>query len=315
MPRVLIAGGAGFIGSNLCERFLKDGYDVIVLDNLISGSMENISSLQDNPHFRFINCDITEGIPADIGSFDVILHFASPASPNPKSPVSYMSHPIETLRVNSLGTENLLKLATECDAQIVLASTSEIYGDPLVHPQDETYLGNVSCNGIRSCYDEAKRYLEAISFTYYRKFGTKIKVIRIFNTYGPKMRLDDGRFVPNLISSYLSKKPFPIFGTGDVTRSFGYIDDLIDGIVLVVNEARMIGEVVNLGNPKELTLNEAILIFESVVGKTLEKELLPKPKDDPTRRNPDIKKAKTLLKWEPKIDFAEGLAKTLAFYK
>jgi dTDP-glucose 4,6-dehydratase len=317
MAKVLIAGGAGFIGSHLSDRFLADGYDVVVVDNLISGDQKNIEHLMDNPRFRFVQHDIT--LPLDelekLGPFTHILHFASPASPNPKSPVSYMAHPLETLRVNSVGTERLLELATKNDAQIVLASTSEIYGDPLVHPQLESYLGNVSCNGVRSCYDEAKRYMEAISFAYYRTHATKIKVIRIFNTYGSRMRLDDGRFVPNLINSYLTGQPFEIFGNGEATRSFGYIEDLVEGVVRVVGSDAMIGQVVNLGNPTELTLNQAISIFEGVIGKSLVKQIHESPPDDPSRRNPDITKARELLDWTPKIDFAEGIKKSLLFYK
>lgn len=315
--KVLIAGGAGFIGSHLCDRFLSDGYEVVAVDNLISGDAKNIAHLQDNRHFKFINRDIT--LPLDelekLGHFDVILHFASPASPNPASPVSYMAHPLETLRVNSIGTEHMLELATKNNAEIILASTSEVYGDPLVHPQRETYLGNVNCNGVRSCYDEAKRYLEAISFAYHRTKATKIKVIRIFNTYGSRMRLDDGRFVPNLINSHLTGAPFQIFGNGETTRSFGYIDDLVDGIVKVVGSGAMVGQVVNLGNPTELTINEAIATFEDVIGSSLNKQTMPTPPDDPTRRNPDITKAKELLGWSPKVDFAEGIAHTLEFYK
>ncbi|MEI6690863.1 MAG: GDP-mannose 4,6-dehydratase [bacterium] len=312
--RVLIAGGAGFIGSHLCDRFLADGYDVVAIDNFLSGSESNIKHLANNPHFTLIKHDITLPLP-EIGIFDVVLHFASPASPNPKSPVSYMAHPIETLMVNSVGTKNLLDLATMQKAQIIFASTSEVYGDPQIHPQSEKYLGNVSCNGPRSCYDEAKRFLEAIAFAYHRQYQTKIKVIRIFNTYGSRMRLDDGRFVPNLINSYLNDIPFEVYGNGKTTRSFGYIDDLIDGVVRVVGCEEMIGQVVNLGNPIEMTLAEAIKTFEKVIGKPLSKQEHLVPPDDPSRRNPDITKAKSMLSWEPSVDFVNGITKTLGFYK
>jgi len=317
MTRVLVAGGAGFIGSHLCDRLLADGYEVVAVDNLISGDLKNLSHLVDNPHFQFIREDITSSPDQlqKLGVFSLILHFASPASPNPESPVSYMAHPIETLMVNSLGTKNLLDLATTQNAQIVLASTSEIYGNPLIHPQKENYLGNVSSTGVRSCYDEGKRFMEALAFAYFRKHNTKIKIIRIFNTYGPRMRLDDGRFIPNLLNSYLSNTPFAIYGTGETTRSFSYISDLIAGIVKVIQTDKMLGEVINLGNPQELTLNQAINIFESIVKSKLITKTLPSKPDDPARRNPDISKAKEILAWEPQVSFGEGLQKTLTFYK
>ncbi len=318
MKTILITGGAGFIGSHLCHLYLSKGYRVICLDNLISGSYANIKDLESNSNFKFINQDITRRLSrSQITDYRLhtIFHFASPASPDPKSPISYMSHPIETLMVNSLGTKHMLDLAHQHNTQIILASTSEVYGDPQVHPQPETYYGNVSPNGPRSCYDEAKRFLEALAFAYYRKHGVKIKIIRIFNTYGPYMNLADGRFIPNLIKSYLQNKPFYKYADDTTTRSFTYIDDLVRGIDLVFQSDKMVGEVVNLGNPEELSLNEAIDIFNSLVNRTVKIIQKPKRKDDPTRRKPDITKARQLLGWEPQVKFKEGIQKTLTWFQ
>ncbi len=325
MKTILITGGAGFIGSHLCRLYLNKGYRVVCIDNLLSGSYDNIKDLEVNPNFQFINHDITHRLSrsqitpkARFGTdhrLYAIFHFASPASPDPKSPISYMSHPIKTLMVNSLGTKHMLDLARQHDAQIILASTSEVYGDPQIHPQPETYYGNVSPNGPRSCYDEGKRFLEAISFTYYRKFQTKIKIVRIFNTYGSYMSLRDGRFIPNLIKSYLEGRPFYKYSNDTTTRSFTYIDDLVRGIDLVFQSDKMVGEVVNLGNPEELSLNEAIDIFNSLVNKTVKVIQKPKRKDDPTRRKPDITKAHQLLSWEPQVKFKEGIQKTLTWFQ
>lgn len=312
--RILITGGAGFIGSNLCDLFINEGHEVICIDNLISGSRDNISHLFDNPSFKFIEHDITQPLEQDLGSIDAVLHFASPASPNPDSSISYMANPVETLMVNSLGTKNMLDLANKNNCQIILASTSEVYGDPEIHPQTEEYWGNVSPNGPRSCYDESKRFMESIAFTYFRKFNTKVKVIRIFNTYGPRMSFEDGRFIPNLFKSYILDVPFTKFADDKTTRSFCYISDLLDGIKRVFDSSEMVGEVVNLGNPQEYSISEAIDIFESHIGK-LQIQELPELKDDPKRRQPDISKAKKLLGWEPKVEFPDGLMKTLAYFK
>ncbi|MFH2085948.1 MAG: GDP-mannose 4,6-dehydratase [bacterium] len=313
--KVLIAGGAGFIGSHLCDRLLQDGHEVICADNFSSGSKDNITHLLANPKFTLIEQDICTPLPPKISNLSAIFHFASPASPNPDSPVSYMSHPVETLMVNSLGTKNMLDLAVKNNCQIIFASTSEVYGDPEVHPQPETYRGNVSPNGPRSCYDEGKRFMESIAFTYARKFAAKIKVIRIFNTYGPHMRLDDGRFTINLIDSYLNHKSFKMFGDGSSTRSFCYIDDLVEGIMLVAGSDQALGEVINLGNPSEIALIDAIKVFESVIGSELSKQREDSQPDDPHRRCPDITKVKQLLGWEPKIDFRTGIKKTLESYR
>lgn len=316
MSKILITGGAGFIGSHLCGRFLAEGHEVVCVDNFLSGSRDNLTPFHDNPHFTLIEHDVCQPLPLDsrISHLDSIFHFACPASPNPESPISYMRFPVETMMVNTLGTQLMLELAHTNQCQIILASTSEVYGDPLVHPQPETYWGNVNPNGLRSCYDEGKRAMEALAFAYHRLGATKIKVIRIFNTYGPHMRLDDGRFTINLIDSYLNHKPFKMHGNGSSTRSFCYIDDLIRGIMAVYSNELTIGEVLNLGNPKEYTLNEAISIFESITHEELSKVQSEAPPDDPKRRCPDISKAKRLLGWEPTIDFVSGMKKTLESY-
>lgn len=316
--KVLITGGAGFIGSHLCQRFLADGYQVVCVDNFLSGSRENLADLLDNPNFKLIEFDICSPHEElsqldELDGLSAILHFACPASPNPNSPVSYMNHPLETLMVSSLGSKHMLDLAIQHNCQIILASTSEVYGDPLVHPQPETYWGNVSPNGARSCYDEGKRFMEALAFSYFRQHKAKIKVIRIFNTYGPHMRLDDGRFTISLIDATLNHKPFKTYGDGSITRSFCYIDDLVEG-VLLVHAKDTVGEVINLGNPTEISLRDAIQIFEKLSGTELVKvqgELQP---DDPKKRKPDITKAQQLLGWTPQIDFATGMQKTLEFY-
>lgn len=314
MSKILITGGAGFIGSHLCRRFLSDGHEVVCIDNFISGSRENISELLSNPKFELIEHDVCKPLAAS-SKLDAIFHFACPASPNPESPVSYMSHPIETMMVSSIGSKNMLDLAVANNCQIIFASTSEVYGDPQVHPQPETYWGNVNSIGPRSCYDEGKRFMEALAFSYYHKLQTKIKIVRIFNTYGPLMRLDDGRFTINLINSFINQKPFKMYGDGNSTRSFCYIDDLVNGIMKVFVKDETIGEVINLGNPKEYSLLEAIKIFESVAGKELVKEYVKEQPDDPKKRKPDITKAKKILGWEPTVDFTTGIKKTLEYYR
>ncbi len=314
MERTLITGGAGFIGSHLADRLLSGGSEVIVIDNFSSGSRTNIAHLLDNPQFTLLEHDLTTPLPPITSGLSAIYHFASPASPNPNSPDSYINHPIETLLVNSLGTKNMLDLATANNCQIILASTSEVYGDPAVHPQTEDYWGNVSPNGERSCYDEGKRFLEAISFAYFRRQKTKVKVLRIFNTYGPRMRLDDGRFIPTIINAAHNHKPFVRFGDGNSTRSFCYIDDLLAGILAASQSDRSVGEVINLGNPTEFTINQAIAVLEEVIGRKLEVDGKPALPDDPKRRQPDISKAKNLLGWEPKVDLPTGLKKMLESY-
>lgn len=313
MSKILITGGAGFIGSHLCRLFLDKGHQVICVDNFLSGSRDNVSELLSNPQFELIVQDVCKPLAVS-HKLDAIFHFACPASPNPDSPVSYINHPVETLMVSSLGSKNMLDLAVQNNCQIILASTSEVYGDPAVHPQAEEYWGHVSPNGYRSCYDEGKRFMEALAFTYFRAQHAQIKVIRIFNTYGPLMRLDDGRFAINLIDSHLNHKPFKLYGDGSSTRSFCYIDDLVSGIYRVWQSQAILGQVVNLGNPTELTIAQAIKIFEELTGSALAKEEHPAQPDDPKRRCPDITKAKKLLDWQPTVDFKTGIQKTLEYY-
>lgn len=315
MSKILITGGAGFIGSHLCHYFLGLGDEVLCVDNFLSGSRDNISDLVGNPLFTLIEHDVCQPLPDLPSNIDAIFHFACPASPNPESPVSYMKFPVETMMVNVLGSQRMLELAHANQCQIIFASTSEVYGDPLVHPQPETYWGNVNPDGVRSCYDEGKRAMESLAFAYHRHGKTKIKIIRIFNTYGPHMRLDDGRFTINLIDSHVNHKAFKMFGDGNATRSFCYIDDLLAGILKVYKTDKAIGEVINLGNPVEFKIKDAIKEFESMTGVVLKKEQLPKQSDDPQKRQPDISKAKKILGWEPKIDFKTGMKKTLAYYE
>jgi len=314
MANILITGGAGFIGSHLTKYFLDRGDRVIVVDNFISGLRDNLKTFESNQNFTLLELDVCQPLPIIPHKLDAIFHFACPASPNPDSPGSYMRHPVETLMVSTLGSQRLLELAHANMCQIIFASTSEVYGDPLVHPQTEAYWGNVNPNGIRSCYDEGKRAMEALAFSYYRTIGTQIKVVRIFNTYGPHMRLDDGRFTINLIDSYLNKKPFKMFGDGSSTRSFCYIDDLLAGIIKVFDSEKMIGQVVNLGNPNELTLKAAISTFESIIGTSLPTQQCDAPRDDPKKRRPDITKAQQLLGWLPQTDFKTGIKMTLDYY-
>jgi dTDP-glucose 4,6-dehydratase len=306
--RTVITGGAGFIGSHLCERFLNDGHEVICVDNLLTGSRRNIAALFDRPGFRFIVHNVSEPIEID-GPIDNVLHFASPASP-----VDYLTHPIPTLKVGSLGTHNALGLAKAKDARFLLASTSEVYGDPEVHPQHEDYWGHVNPIGPRGCYDEAKRFAEAITMAYHRFHGVKTRIVRIFNTYGPRMRLNDGRVLPNFMKQALSGEPITIYGQGQQTRSFCYVSDLVEGIVRLLNTE--FSEPVNLGNPIEITVmqlaQEIISLVEGTKSKVVHEGL---PQDDPKRRKPDITRARKLLGWEPVVDRAEGLKRSLEYFK
>jgi len=306
--RTVITGGAGFIGSHLCERFLADGDDVICVDNMLTGAKRNIVHLLDNPKFRFLERNVSEPITID-GAVDNVLHFASPASP-----ADYLAHPIPTLKVGSLGTHNALGLAKAKEAKFLLASTSEVYGDPEVHPQREDYWGNVNPIGPRGCYDEAKRFAEAITMAYHRYHGVKTRIVRIFNTYGPRMRLNDGRCLPNFMRQALKGEPLTIYGKGDQTRSFCYVSDLVEGIV------RLLGadysEPVNIGNPAEITvlqLAEEILALVKETSSRIEYE--PLPQDDPKRRKPDITRAQSLLGWQPRVDRADGLKRTLEYFR
>ena len=313
--KVLITGGAGFIGSHLVEHFLTQGDSVICVDNFLSGSRSNIEPFLSSPNFRLIEHDCINPLTEELTGLTAIFHFATPASPNPSSPVSYMAHPVETMMVTSQGTKHMLDLARANNCQIILASTSEVYGDPLVHPQNEDYRGNVSSTGLRACYDEGKRFMEALSMVYHREYGVKTKIIRIFNTYGPRMRLDDGRFTINLVASYLNKTPFRLHGDmNHITRSFCYIDDLVSGIAKVYETEQAIGNVINLGNPTEYTLAKALSIFEKVIGTKLDTIQVEVQSDDPKKRQPDISRAKVILGWEPTVDFATGIKKTLDYY-
>jgi nucleoside-diphosphate-sugar epimerase len=304
----LIAGGAGFIGSHLVEKLLNQGFRVIAIDNLLTGSMSNISEFEKNPNFKFINQDVT--IPFKIEEkIDHIFHFASPASP-----VDYQEHPVETLLVNSIGTKNLLDLAVKNKASFLFASTSEIYGDPLEHPQKETYWGNVNPNGKRSCYDEAKRFGESVVTVYQRKYDLTTKIIRIFNTYGPKMQADDGRVISNFINQAISDNDLTIYGQGDQTRSFCYIDDLVDGIIKTMFSEKTAGGVYNLGNPEEISVMEIAKMIIKLTNSKSKIVAKPLPEDDPKKRKPDITKIKNTINWEPKTALKEGLLKTTEYF-
>ncbi|MBM3252347.1 MAG: SDR family oxidoreductase [Candidatus Omnitrophica bacterium] len=304
---VLITGGAGFIGSYLCERLIEKGFTVISIDNLITGDMSNIRQLSANKNFKFIKHDISK--PIKIGDkLDYVLHFASPASP-----VDYLKYPIQTLKVGSLGTHNSLGIAKIKNARFLLASTSEIYGDPLIHPQLESYWGNVNPIGPRSVYDEAKRFAEAVTMAYHRKHKIDTKIARIFNTFGPRMRKNDGRAIPNFIFQALRNKPLTVYGSGAQTRSFCYIDDLINGIIKLMDSN--INEPINLGNPNEMSIIQlAKLIIRSANSKSkiIFKSL---PNDDPKRRRPDITKAKKLLSWQPQVSLDAGLRETISWFR
>ncbi|MFM8180192.1 MAG: UDP-glucuronic acid decarboxylase family protein, partial [Candidatus Kapaibacterium sp.] len=302
MARVLITGGAGFLGSHLCDRFLADGYDVVCMDNLITGSTDNIAHLVGHPRFRFIHHDVTNYIFVD-GSVDAILHFASPASP-----IDYLKYPIQTLKVGSLGTHKALGLAKAKKARFLLASTSEVYGDPLIHPQPEGYWGNVNPVGSRGVYDEAKRFAEAMTMAYHRYHDVDTRIIRIFNTYGERMRIQDGRAIPAFMTQAIRNEPMTVFGDGSQTRSVCYVSDLIEGIVRLLNAPTH--EPVNVGNPDEvsmLRLAEEIRMLSKSASPIEFRDL---PQDDPKVRQPDISRAQSLLKWEPKVQRAEGLERT-----
>jgi dTDP-glucose 4,6-dehydratase len=305
--RALITGGAGFIGSHLCERFLADGADVICMDNLLTGTPDNIAHLFANPHFTFIQQDVTNYIYVK-GPVDAILHFASPASP-----VDYLELPIQTLKVGSLGTHKALGLAKEKDARFLLASTSECYGDPQVHPQNEDYWGNVNPIGPRGVYDEAKRFAEAMTMAYHRTHGVATRIVRIFNTHGPRMRLRDGRVVPNFIAQALRNEPITVYGDGSQTRSFCFVSDLVEGIVRLLR-SDYTGPV-NCGNPAEVTILQFAERIKALTNSKSEIVYRPLPVDDPKQRQPDITRARTLLGWEPKVGLEEGLRHTIEYFR
>ncbi len=307
MPRALVTGAAGFLGSHLCERLLADGFEVVGVDNFVTGDRRNLDGLLQDPRFSFQEQDVSVELTCE-GPLDRVYNFASPASP-----IDYAQLPLETLRVGSRGTENALQLAVDKGARFLQASTSECYGDPLVHPQQEDYWGNVNPVGPRSCYDEAKRYGEAVTMAFHRTHGVETRIMRIFNTYGPRMRLEDGRVVPALVGAALQGKPMPIFGDGSQTRSFCYVDDLIDGAVRLMESEEL--RPVNIGNPSEITILEFAEAVREAVGSDSEIEFHPLPKDDPKRRRPDITRAREVLGWEPKVSLVEGLKRTLPFFR
>jgi dTDP-glucose 4,6-dehydratase len=307
MKRVLITGAAGFLGSHLCDRFIKEGYHVIGMDNLITGDLRNIEHLFKLKDFEFYHHDVSKFIHVP-GELDYILHFASPASP-----IDYLKIPIQTLKVSSLGTHNVLGLARVKKARVLVASTSEVYGDPLQHPQTEEYWGNVNPVGPRGCYDEAKRFMEAITMAYHNYHGLETRIVRIFNTYGPRMRLNDGRVLPAFIGQALRGEDLTMFGDGSQTRSFCYVDDLVEGIYrLLLSDYAM---PVNVGNPSEITIKEFGEEILKLTGAKQKLVSLPLPKDDPKQRRPDISRAREILGWEPKVSRAEGLKITYAYFK
>lgn len=318
MPIALIAGGAGFIGSQLSERLINDGYRVIVLDSLITGDRKNIENLLSNSSFEFIEKDITtdfSDIEEKIKDVDFIFHLASPASPNQKSTRSYIAFPIETMLVNSVGTYNLLNIAKKTNAKFLFASSSEVYGDPSVSPQGEDYWGNVNPNGMRSVYDEGKRFGEAMTMGFVRKHDVDARMIRIFNTYGPKMQKDDGRVVSNFINQAIEGSPITVYGDGSQTRSLCFVSDLIDGIMKVMFEDKTKGEVFNLGNPNEKTILEIANMVKEMTGSSSEIVFESLPSDDPKKRNPDISKVNNLLNWTPNVSLEEGLQITIEYFR
>lgn len=310
----LVAGGAGFIGLNLCEKLLNDGDNVICIDSLITGDRENITYLLKNPKFKFIEQDITVRA-GQISNLQCIYHLASPASPNKKSPRSYINHPIETLLANSLGTHQLLELTKKSGAKFLYASSSEVYGEPQVSPQKEDYFGNVNPVGPRSVYDEGKRFGEAMTMAYFRQFDIDVRVVRIFNTYGGKMQKDDGRVVSNFITQAISSKPITVYGDGKQTRSFCFISDMVEGLSRAMNKDGTRGEIINLGNPVEQTILEFATMVKELTGSKSQIVFEELPPDDPKRRKPDIGKAQKLLGWQPVVNLEEGLKKTIEYFR
>ncbi|MDP4219550.1 MAG: SDR family oxidoreductase [Bacteroidota bacterium] len=308
MPRTLITGGAGFLGSHLCDKFVAEGHEVICMDNLVTGSTNNIGHLIGKPNFSFIHYDVTNFIHVN-GPLDYVLHFASPASP-----IDYLKLPIQTLKVGSIGTHKALGLAKAKNARFLLASTSETYGDPAIHPQPETYWGNVNPIGIRGVYDEAKRFAEALTMAYHRYHALETRIVRIFNTYGERMRIEDGRAIPAFITQALRNEPITVFGDGSQTRSVCYVSDLVDGIYRLLQSEYSLP--VNIGNPDEVTMLQLATEIRSMIPESKSEIVFkPLPQDDPQVRQPDITLAKSLLKWTPKIDRKEGLKRTIQYFR
>jgi len=305
--RILVTGGAGFIGSHLCDRLLADGHEVLAMDNLITGSTDNIAHLAGHRRFKFIHHDVTEYIYVP-GQVDAVMHLASPASP-----ADFARIPIQILKVNSLGTHNTLGLALAKGARYLLASTSEVYGDPLIHPQPESYWGNVNPIGVRGVYDEAKRFAEAITMAYHRIHGVDTRIIRIFNTYGPRIRLDDGRVVPNFIGQALRGEPLTVYGDGSQTRSFCYVSDLVEGMVRLLFSSEIYP--VNVGNPNEMTILTFAETINRLTGNRSGIVFKPLPTDDPHIRRPDITRARAILGWEPQVALEDGLARTIEYFR
>jgi len=313
MQTAWVAGGAGFIGRHLCRELLSS-FNVLCIDNLITGSEDNIKDLKSNPNFKFINQDIISSKLPSVRA-DYIFHLASPASPNAKSRKSYIAYPIETLKTNSFGTYNLLEIARKTQAKFLFASTSEIYGDPAISPQREDYWGNVNPLGIRSVYDEGKRFSEAFVMAYVRKYNVDARIVRIFNTYGPGMQIDDGRVVSNFVTQAIQNKPVTIYGNGRQTRSFCYVSDMSDGIKKAMFSKNTKGEAINLGNPVEKNVSELGKLIKRLTDSKSEIVFEDLPEDDPKQRKPDITKAKRLLEWEPKVGLEEGLRRTIEYFR
>lgn len=313
--RVLVTGGAGFVGSHLCDALLAGGHNVIALDNFATGRLVNIQHLRDEPRFRLVQADATEPPPLDLPPFDRIYHLASPASPNAESPRCYLRLPLETAMVNSLGTQRMLERARHDGARLLFSSTSEIYGDPTVHPQPESYRGNVSTTGPRAIYDEAKRFGETLVAAYHREFGVDGRIVRIFNTYGERMDPDDGRVVVNFIIQALRGEPLTVYGDGSQTRSFCHVADLVRGLIAVMEAEGRGGEVFNLGNPDERTIADFATTIQQICGVSLPVIYHPLPTDDPTRRCPDITRARELLGWTPEVTLAAGLRRTVSYFQ
>jgi dTDP-glucose 4,6-dehydratase len=312
--RVLISGAAGFLGSHLCEKLLAEGHQVIGIDNFITGNPENLAHLAGNPDFQFIRQDVSNFIFVP-GKVDAVMHFASPASPNPDSPYGYTNLPIQTMKAGALGTHNMLGVARAHQARFLLASTSEIYGDPLEHPQKETYWGHCDPIGIRSVYDEAKRFAEALTMAYYNAHGIDTRIVRIFNTYGPHMRLDDGRVVPNFIQQAIKHEPLTVYGDGMQTRSFCFVEDLVNGIYkLLLSDEHY---PVNIGNPAEISILEFAETINKIIGNPAGIMFKPASRlgDDPQRRRPDITRAQQILKWNPQISLEEGIRRTYPYFQ